>query len=73
MKPFCHHINCYFTVEVEGWPPVEKNQGRCFQTDGGMGREPWAADHVHHGIHHWQWHWKDPEWDEMASGDLEVI
>ena len=24
MKPFCHHINCYFTVEVDGWPPVGK-------------------------------------------------
>ena len=21
MKPFCHHINFYFTVEEEGWPP----------------------------------------------------
>ena len=54
-------------------PRGKKNQGRCFQTNGGMGREPWASDHVHPGIHYWQWNWKDPEWDEMACGDLEVI
>ena len=30
MKPFCHHINCYFTVEVEGWPPVGKKSRTVF-------------------------------------------
>ena len=58
MKAFCHHINCYFTAEEEGWPPVGKNQGRCFQTNGGLEREPWASDH---GYQDWQWNRKDPE------------
>ena len=30
MKAFCHHINCYFTVEEEGWPPVGKKSRTVF-------------------------------------------
>ena len=30
MKPFCHHIICYFTVEVEERPPVGKKSRTVF-------------------------------------------
>ena len=38
MKAFCHHINCYFTVEEEGWPPVGKKSRTVFSNKWSSGK-----------------------------------
>ena len=70
MKPFCHHINFYFTIEEEGWPPcgekikdgVSKQMevwkgNRGLQIMVTMGWDGMGWD----GHQDWQWGRKDPE------------